>query len=99
MPRKSREQILQEKLTASMLPLCASPEFETFIEVVRLAKDEAVRLSIDFEGIKSERGSLVLKGEVRCYLNLLDIYEAQREQLEAQARHIQEQQADSQQNQ
>jgi hypothetical protein len=81
MPRKSREQILQEKLTASMLPLCALPEFETFIEVVRLAKDEAVRLSIDFEGVKSERGSLVLKGEVRTYLNLLDIYEAQRELL------------------
>lgn len=86
MPRKSRDQLLQEKLTASMLPLCASPEFETFIEVVRLAKEEAVRLSVDFEGIKSERGSLVLKGEVRCYLNLLDIYEAQREQLEQQAR-------------
>jgi len=92
MARKSREQILQEKLEASMLPLCASPEFETFIEVVRLAKDEAVRLSIDFEGIKSERGSLVLKGEVRCYLNILDIYEAQREQIEAQARAYQEQQ-------
>ena len=85
MARKTLEQLKLEKIQAAMLPLVAYPEFEAFMETVHALKDEAVEYSVSYEGVAAERQALVVKGEIRAYLNLLNIYENQKTQLEHMA--------------
>lgn len=85
MGRKSQEQLKLEKIQAAMLPLVAYPEFEAFMETVAALKDDAVEYSVSYDGVAAERQALAVKGEIRAYLNLLNIYENQKAQLEHMA--------------
>ena len=75
-----------------MTPLVLLPSFQNWIEVLRQTKDGAVQYMVDHTAIANERESLVARGEVRAYLTIIHDYEAQREQLEAQAQSVSEQQ-------
>ena len=71
-----------DRIQAAIIPLIGYPDFVDFMETIRQMKDEAVEFSVSFEGVATERQSLVSKGEVRTYLNILSIYDGQREQME-----------------
>jgi hypothetical protein len=82
MARKSSAQIAQEKLKldriqAAMTPLVGIPAFTEFMKLISDLKDEAVGNSVGFETVASERNSLVAKGEVMCYLNIITLYEGE----------------------
>lgn len=85
MGRKTNEQLKLERIQAAMAPLVAYPEFESFMATVAALKDEAVDYSVSYDGVAAERQALVVKGEIRAYLNLLNIYENQKAQLEHMA--------------
>jgi len=87
MPRKSQAQIKIDRIKAAMTPLVGIPQFAEYIAMLGELKDEAVSYSVDSDTIKSERESLVVKGEIRAYLNQINIYKGELEQLEQQARH------------
>lgn len=76
-----------------MTPLVGLPQFQKWMELIGELKNEAVAFSVDSDTVKSERESLVVKGEIRTYINLENIYRSEVEQLEAQARHEAEQRA------
>lgn len=83
MPRKSAAQVAQEKLKLdriqqAMIPLVGIPAFNDFMRLVSDLKDEAVGNSVGFDTVASERNSLVAKGEVLCYLNILTLYEGEK---------------------
>jgi len=69
-----------------MTPLVGIPQFESYIAMLGELKDEAVAYSVDSDTVKSDRESLVVKGEIRAYLNQINIYRGELEQLEQQAR-------------
>lgn len=85
MPSKSPAQKNRDSLVAAMTPLAILPEFEKWIDTVRQMKDEAVAYMVNHVSVANERESLVSKGEVRAYLWIIQTYEGQRQQLEAQA--------------
>lgn len=70
----------------AMTPLVGLPQFAAWIAMITELKDEAVAYSIDSETVKSERESLVVKGEIRTYLNIINTYKGEIEQQEAAAR-------------
>jgi len=72
-----------DRIQEAIQPLVGIPEFTEFMEIVRNLKDEAVANSLDFQTVASERNSLVSKGEVLCYLNVLNIYDGQKEHFDA----------------
>lgn len=86
MARKSNAQIKLDRIRAAMSPLSTLPQFATYMGMMGELKDEAVSYSVDSETVKSERESLVVKGEIRAYLNLINIWKGEVEQLEAQAK-------------
>jgi hypothetical protein len=95
MARKSAAQVAQEKLKldriqAAMTPLVGIPAFVEFMQLIKDLKDEAVANSVSFETSASERNSLVSKGEVLSYLNIIQTYEGELEQQEAQIRAAQQ---------
>ena len=69
------------------------PQFQNWIETLRQTKDGAVQYMVDHTAISNERESLVARGEVRAYLAIIQDYESQREQLEAQVHAEAEQRA------
>lgn len=69
-----------------MSPLVGIPQFAEYIAMLGELKDEAVAYSVDSDTVKSDRESLVVKGEIRAYLNQIAIYKGEVEQLEQQAR-------------
>ena len=75
-----------------MTPLVGLPEFEKFMGLIADLKDEAVANSVSFETCASERNSLVSKGEVLAYLNIIQVYQGEVENQEALARAAQEEQ-------
>lgn len=89
MPRKPKQN--RDELIAAMTPLALLPAFQTWIELLRQTKDGAVQYMVDHTTVANERESLVAKGEVRAYLTIIQDYEAQRQQLEAQIKSEQEQ--------
>jgi len=93
MARKSQQQIKLDRIRAAMTPMVALPQFANYIAVITELKDEAVAYSVDSDTVKSDRESLVVKGEIRAYLNQINIYKGELEQLEAQARAEAEQRA------
>ena len=74
-----------------MAPLCGMSQFADYMVMLSELKDEAVAYSVDSDTVKSDRESLVVKGEIRAYLNQINIYRGQLEQLEAKAQHEEEQ--------
>lgn len=98
MPRKSAAQAAQEKLKLdriqqAMTPLVGLPEFVNFMKLIEDMKDEAVGNSVGFETVASERNSLVAKGEVLTYLNILSVYEGEKDKQEQMFQFQQEQEA------
>jgi hypothetical protein len=91
MARKSKAQVQMDRIEAAMIPLVGIPQFADFMALVTDLKNEAVAFSVDSDTVKSDRESLVVKGEIRCYINLENIYRGQLEQVEAKARHEEEQ--------
>jgi hypothetical protein len=84
MARKSQAQIQIDRIKAAMTPLVGIPQFADYITMLGELKDEAVSYSVDSDTVKSERESLVVKGEIRAYLNQINIYKGELEQLEQQ---------------
>lgn len=93
MARKSAAQIQLDKIRAAMTPLVGIPQFATYIAMITELKDEAVSYSVDSDTVKSDRESLVVKGEIRAYLNQINIYKGELEQVEQQAKLEAEQRA------
>jgi len=91
MPRKSAADKQRDAMVAAITPLAALPEFEKFIETVREMKDYTVQYWVHTDTVKSERESLLAKGEIRAYLWLIETQKAQKELLEAQQRQMAEQ--------
>ena len=76
----------QRRIQQAMFPLIGDDRFLKFMEVLKELKDEAVEFSVSHDGVRDERVSLVSKGEVRTYLNILAVcesYKLQAEQTEA----------------
>lgn len=91
MARKSaaeaaREKLKLDRLRSAMQPLVGLPEFEKFMGLIEDLKNEAVANSVSFETCASERNSLVSKGEVLAYLNIIQVHHGELEQQEAAAR-------------
>jgi len=97
MPRKSNAEIKRKKLLEAMTPLVLIPAFQNWIETLRATKDGAVQYMVDHTSVSNEREHLAAVGEVRAYLAIIQDYEAQLEQLEAQAKAEAEQRAQGQQ--
>ena len=74
-----------------MSPLVGMTAFTDFMKLIYDLKDEAVGNSVGFETVASERNSLVAKGEVLSYLNIISVYEGQKEQQEQMLQFEQEQ--------
>lgn len=79
-----------ERIEAAMTPLVGIPQFADYIEMLKELKDEAVAYSVDSDTVKSDRESLVVKGEIRAYLNQINIYRGQIEQLSEKLRQDEE---------
>jgi hypothetical protein len=86
MARKSQAQIKQDRIRMAMTPLVGLPQFASWIAMITELKDEAVAYSVDSETVKSDRESLVVKGEIRTYLNIINTFKGEVEQQEAAAR-------------
>jgi hypothetical protein len=86
MARKSNKQIQLDRIRAAMTPLVNLPQFQAYIAMLGEMKDEAVSYWVDNETVKSERESLVAKGEIRAYMNQINIYNGEVHQLEEQAK-------------
>ena len=80
-----------DRIQQAMTPLVGIPAFVEFMALVKDLKDEAVANSVSFETSASERNSLVSKGEVLAYLNILNVYQGQVEQQEQLIKFEQEQ--------
>jgi hypothetical protein len=80
--RTAQKKLQLDRIQAAITPLVGLPQFADFMEIVRDLKDEAVAASVSFETVASERNSLVAKGEVMAWINLLAIYESQKEQFD-----------------
>ncbi len=96
MARTSAAQAAQQKLKLdrirlALTPLVGLPEFVKFMGLIADLKDEAVANSVSFETCASERNSLVSKGEVLAYLNIIQTYQGEVEQQELQAQELQQQ--------
>lgn len=91
-PKQSLRRLSEKEIEDAMIPLCLSPDFENFIEAVRRMKDYSVQAYIHTDTIKSERESLAVRGEIRAYSWIIETFEANRQQLEARAQSIEEQQ-------
>ena len=76
-----------------MTPLVGIPAFTEFMKLVTDLKDEAVGNSVGFDTVASERNSLVAKGEVLSYLNILSVYEGEKDKQEQMLQFQQEQEA------
>ena len=96
MAKKAPQKLQLDRIQAAMTPLIAYPAFAEFMNIIRDLKDDAVSNSVSFETVASERNSLVSKGEVLAYLNILGVYESQLEQADALAEHMAEQVAPAQ---
>jgi len=86
MPRKSSvaaEQLKLDRIQAAIQPLVGLPQWDAFVQVLRDLKEEAVANSVAFDTVANERNSLVAKGEVLCYLNILTVADSQREAFDA----------------
>ena len=92
---RKQDRLKMDRIQEAMQPLVGIPQFNDFIEILRDMKDEAVANSVSFETAASERNSLVSKGEILAYLNILGVYDGQKEQFDALA----EQQAEQRSNQ
>lgn len=86
MPRKSKAQQNRDAMVEAMTPLVLLPSFQNWIEVLRQTKESAVQYMINHTAVANERETLAAIGEVRAYSAIIQDYEAQREQLEQQAR-------------
>jgi len=93
MARKTNKQIQLDRIRAAMTPLVTLPQFANYIALLGELKDEAVSYWVDHETVKSRDESLVVKGEIRAYLNQINIFRGELEQLEAQAKAEAEQRA------
>jgi len=71
-----------DRIQEAVQPLVGLPQFEEFVELLRDLKDEAVANSVSFETSASERNSLVAKGEILAYLNILGVCDGQKEQFD-----------------
>lgn len=92
---RKQDRLKMDRIQEALQPLVGIPQFNDFIEILRDLKDEAVANSVSFETAASERNSLVAKGEILAYLNILGVYDGQKEQFDA----LQEQQAEQRANQ
>jgi hypothetical protein len=84
MPRKPASQLKLDRIQAAIQPLTGLPQWDDFVEVLRDLKEEAVANSVNFDTVGSERKSLVSKGEVLCYINILGVCDSQKEQFDAE---------------
>ncbi len=94
--QKAQEKLKMDRIQQTMTPLVGIPAFVEFMVLVGDLKDEAVANSVSFETSASERNSLVSKGEVLAYLNILNVYQGQVEQQEQLIKFEQEQQTQQQ---
>ena len=75
----------------AMAPLVLLPKFQEWIETLRATKDAAVQYLVHTDTVKNERECMAALGEVRAYSTIIEVYEGQREQLEAQMKQASEQ--------
>lgn len=86
MPRKLpgvQTKLKLDRIQEAVAPLTGLPAFTDFVTVLRDLKDEAVANSVSFDTVANERNSLVAKGEVLAYLNILGVCDSQKEQFDA----------------
>ncbi len=91
--RAAQEKLKLDRIQSALVPLVGLPAFVDFMQLISDLKDEAVANSVSFETCASERNSLVSKGEVLTYLNILQAYDGQIEQQELHAQAVAEQMA------
>lgn len=90
--QKAQEKLKMDRIQQAMQPMTGLPAFTDFMALITDLKDEAVANSVSFETSASERNSLVSKGEVLAYLNILNVYQGQKDQQEQLIKFDQEQQ-------
>jgi hypothetical protein len=71
MTQRDRDDRIRERL----LPLVGEPHFEAFIEEIRQQREISIEDACSDPVIANERTHLSAIGEVRCYKNLLAIYD------------------------
>jgi hypothetical protein len=65
----------EKRIRAAMLPLVGEPHFEAFIAQIRQQREISVEDACRDAVIANERSHLAAIGEVRCYTNVLAIYD------------------------
>lgn len=70
------------RLKHAMMPLLADTRFAEFINAVRDLKEEAVANAILDETVRNKRIARAAIGEIRCYRDIIGIYENFLEQAE-----------------
>lgn len=88
----AQEKLKLDRIQQAMTPLVGIPAFNDFMRLISDLKDEAVGNSVGFETVASERNSLVAKGEVLTYINILQLYESEKAK-QAELLQFQEEQA------
>lgn len=88
----AQEKLKLDRIQQAMTPLVGIPAFNDFMQLISDLKDEAVGNSVGFETVASERNSLVSKGEVLTYINILSLYENEKAK-QAELLQFQEEQA------
>ena len=81
-PRKTRtpttvqaQAMRERQLRAAMADLIRLPSFGHFIDYLRDMRENAITDSINDAVASSDRLSLVAKGEVRCYTDIIRTYD------------------------
>jgi hypothetical protein len=72
------------KMQLAMEPLLGDDRFTTFLDAVKELKEEAIGRSIMHDSVRSDRATLAAMGEIRAYVDILNIAEDYRLQIESE---------------
>lgn len=77
-PRKRQER--DRRIGDAMKSLVGNQNFDLFMESIREQREIAILDACNDVVVQSQRASMAAIGEIKCYTNILDLYDAAQSQ-------------------